>query len=131
MIAIRHRTASGRLDSLWDFDPARGVVEVVLRLASARPVAFTIRVCSRDSPRLWCHPILRVDAESWRILPATWMAKQSTVDRHLPQLAPSSCAGRAAAPFPCDLHAVIGASEHVLLSNTPPNVDLEIAELGL
>lgn len=131
MITVRHRTTSGRLDSMWEFDSERGCVEVVIRLASARPAAFTVKVCAPDKPRLWSHPIMRLDAESWRILPALWVVEHSSVAGQLPQLTPRPCTGRDASPFPCELHAVIGAGNHLALLNTPPAVDLEIAELDV
>ncbi len=52
MIQVRHRLASGRVDEAWEFDPARQVVEVVLRQGSAEPLAFTVPVCAIDRPRL-------------------------------------------------------------------------------
>ena len=114
---------------MWEFDPERGTVDLVVRLASARPLAFAVKVCSPDKPRLWAHPIMRIDQESWRILPAIWVVEHSV--GQLPKLTPRECGGKKASPFPCDLHAVIGTGSHLVLTNAPPNVDLEIAELDL
>lgn len=132
MIPIRHRTASGRLDSMWEFDSERRVVDLVIQLANAKPFAFAVKVCSTETPRLWSHPIMRLDLFAWRILPAVWTVDTTTSKvGEPPVLVPKSCGGRTARPFPCDLHAIIGDASHIVLTNAPLNVDQELAELDI
>lgn len=143
MVVVRHRTASGRLDALWEFDPARKVVELVLRLASEKPRAFTVAVCFPDRPRIWAHPLMRLDSESWRILPSLFVPIEEeeevgVEERHgvpFPRarpllLEPWECR-RAYRGLPCPLHAEIGTGSHLVLTNAPANVEIELAELSL
>lgn len=129
MIALRHRTASGRSDALWEFCSQRCVVEIVLRLGSADPLAVTIRVCAPDRPKLLCHPILRLDGESWRILPAIFVPAVSVSrDRDRSRLAPRDCStrnGGLAGAIPCELHSAIG-NVGLILSNAPEDQNREM-----
>jgi hypothetical protein len=127
MITVKHRSASGRLDHLWEFCPLRNVIELVIRIGNAAPAAFTIRVCSLEKPQLWCHPIARLDAESWRILPAYLIPGDGPG-----KVAPADCAVRGAGlrgAIPCTLHDRIG-SIHVVLTNAPDAQDREIEALS-
>lgn len=141
MLVLRHRSASSRLDALWEFDPARKVIDVVIRLGSEKPRAFTLPVCAPDKPRIWAHPILRLDGESWRILPSVFVPLEAAeelqaddvhgipIPRHAPiLLVPRDCREPAAA---CALHDAIGLGSHLVLTNAPPSIDIELAELSL
>lgn len=116
---------------MWEFDSERSVVELVIRLAGARPLGFTIKVCSPDKPRLWSHPIMRLDLFAWRLLPAVWGVDPTSKVGERPKLVATECGGRDARPFPCDLHAIVGAGSHIVLTNAPDNVDQELAELDI
>lgn len=125
MITLKHRTASGDLSNQWEFDSARSVIEAVITLGSAKPIAFTIRVCAVDKPELWCHPIARLDGESWRILPA--MIISAGVGKTEPRDCGHSIGLKAA--IPCDLHHVIGPKQ-IVLTNAPEEIDREIEALS-
>lgn len=139
LITVRHRTASSaRGDSnVWEYDPSRRVVDIVLRLGAAEPIAFAVIVCSPQRPRFAAHPIVRVDGESWRLLPSRFASIEdeclTTVELH-----------GIAFPWPrdvplqtvecrrgiCPLHAAIGTGTHLILANSPPIVDDELSELA-
>jgi len=129
MLTIRHRTASGDLSNQWDFDPVRSCVELVFRLGNAKPIAVTVKACALDRPKLWCHPITRLDGESWRILPAIWGVAPGSVVGVPPKLVPLDCIDRIGGPLACDLHNAVG-SVHVVLCNAPPVVDAELEALS-
>lgn len=133
MLALRHRSASGRLDQLWEFCAVRGVVEVVFRLAASEPIAVTVKVCHPDRPVLLAHPIMRLDGESWRILPAIFIPAVSVSrDRDRSRYVPRDCSARAGGlrdAVPCDLHTAIGSS-HIVLTNAPADIDAEMEALG-
>ncbi len=120
---------------MWEFDSERAAVDLVIRIASAKPVAFTIKVCSPQKPRLWSHPIMEVipstRARAWRLLPGIWGVDLTSKVGEPPKLVATPCGGRDARPFPCDLHAIIGHETHLILTDAPPTVDHELAELAL
>lgn len=130
MITIQHRSSPGRLDSMWEFDSERGVIEAVIRLGGTRAVGFTVPVCAPDKPRLWSHPIMRLDSVAWRILPAVWVVSPSSVVGRPPKLVPSECSRREGTA-PCALHEAIGAGSHLVLTGAPSDIDIEIVELDL
>ncbi len=132
MITLRHRSASGRLDALWDWDPERMVLDLVFRLGTAQPRAVTVKVCAVDTPRLWCHPLARLDGESWRILPAMFVPATSSLPGRPPTLAPRDCLGFGGGlrgAIPCELHEVVG-SGMVILTNCPTIICEELEALG-
>ncbi len=132
MISLRHRTASGNLDAMWEWDPARGILDLVFRLGSANPRAVTVKVCAIDRPALWCHPLARLDGESWRILPAMFVPANSSLPGRPPTLAPRDCLGSGGGlrgAVPCELHEVIATSMLVLV-NAPVDVSSELEALG-
>lgn len=114
MIQIRHRTASGRLDEMWEFDSERRVVDLVLRQAAAKPIAMTIPVCAIDRPRLAAFAMSRFDSESWRILPTRFIWE-----------------GERLVHFEVAIHPVIGGRVQLVLTHAPPAIDAELEMLGL
>jgi hypothetical protein len=129
MLTIRHRSASGHPDSLWEFDSGRGVIDLVFRLGSAAPIAVTVKICALERPKLWCHPITRLDGESWRILPAVWGVAPGSVIGQPPRLVPMDCVDRHGGPLECELHRAVGPGAHVILTNAPAVVDAELEGL--
>lgn len=130
MITIQHRSRSGRLESMWEFDSERGVIDAVIRLGGGRSAGFAIKVCAPDKPRLHAHPIMRLDSFAWRILPAVWIEVPPSDPARRPKLVPSECTGRSSA-VRCELHEAIGAGSHLVLTDAPPDIDIEIVELDL
>ncbi len=116
MIEIRHRSCSGRLDdvSMWEFDPSRRVVELVLRQGSARALELTIPVCVIDRPRLAAFAISRLDGCSWRILPIRFIWE-----------------GERLVYFEVAVHPAIGGRVQLVLTHAPAIVDAEFEALGL
>lgn len=112
MIVVKHRTASGRLDQLWDFDSARRVLDVVFRLGSAHPVAFTLQVCAPDRARIGAHPIMRLDGESWRVLPAVFRMEHGML-----------------VPVDAPIHESLGHGGQLVLTHAPADVDAELESL--
>lgn len=124
MITLKHRTASGRLDALWEFCGERRALELVFRLGHAKPLALTVPVCAVDNPVLLSHPIMRLDSSSWRVLPMIWIVGESG------RFAQLDCA-RKGASTPCELHRSIGGATHLVLTHAPDDVDLELESLSL
>ncbi len=114
MIHIRHRLASGRLDEAWEYDSARRCLDVVLRLGSASPIAFTLPVCAIDKPRLNAFAIARLDGESWRVLPSRFVLQGDKLVHH--EVA---------------IHESIGGRIQIVLTNAPSDVDAELEVLSL
>ena len=111
MIQVRHRLASGRLSEAWEFDPARGTLDVVLQQGSAEPLGLTIHVCGVDSPRLGAFAVSRLDGDSWRVLPAQYVfAGGRLVYRDAP------------------IHESLGMSM-LVLTHAPAEVDEELSRL--
>lgn len=112
MLQIRHRTASGSLTELWEFDPARRALDVVFQLGSAAPIAFTIPVCAPDRARVGAHPVMRLDGESWRVLPAAFRFEHDIL-----------------VPYDLPIHPSLGHGMQIILTHAPAEVDAEIAAL--
>lgn len=70
LATILHRTASGDLSSLWEYDPRRRVIIATVRMAGAAAVDFEVPVCSSDRMRHGAHVISRLDAQTWLLTPA-------------------------------------------------------------
>lgn len=70
MLHILHRTASGRLDSLWEYDPARRIVMLTVTLGSAQPVHVDVQVATSREPRRGSWKLTRLDESTWEILPS-------------------------------------------------------------
>ena len=114
MIQVRHRKASGRLDEAWEFDPARRVIDVVLRQGSAEPLAFAVPVCAIDKPRLGAFAMSRFDGESWRILPSRFVLQgEKLVHQELA------------------IHEAIGGRVQLVLTHAPLDVDAELEVMSL
>lgn len=114
MIHVRHRTASGRLDEVWEFDPVRKCMDIVFRLGSAKPVAFTLPICAIDKPRLHAFAISRLDGESWRLLPSRFMF-----------------AGDKLVHVEVAIHHSLDKRTMLVLSRAPSDVDAELDCLSL
>lgn len=112
MIEVRHRSASGRLDELWEYDSARRCLEIVLRLGSAEPIAFTLAVCAPDRARIGAHPIMRLDGESFRVLPAVFRLEHGML-----------------VPVDAAIHASLGPGSQLVLTHAPADVDAELQAL--
>lgn len=106
MREVRHRLASGDVSSCWEYDPSRRVVDCVVRVNDLVSIGLTIEVCAVDRPYFGAHPIMRLDGDSWRVLPVRWNG--AFVD----------------AP----LHASLG-HEQIVLTHAPADVDAELEEL--
>lgn len=115
--AVPHRSASGRLDACWDYDPARWVVDIVLRLGSATPIEMSIPVCSIDRGRLFAYAITRENEESWRVLPSIFFPVS-------PSVTTLYRVDRA-------LHLSLNRGDQIMLCNTPAGICLELEALAL
>lgn len=114
-ITVRHSTASGRLDECWDFDVIQQRIEALVRMGGVS-VPLEILVCSQERPRVGAHPILRVDSESWRVLPARYVVTW-------PHRSASLCA------VSCPIGDVLAPGQHLILIHAPPTVSAELAAL--
>jgi hypothetical protein len=112
LIQVRHRLASGRASEAWEFDSARKVIDVVLQQGSAEPIAFTLPVCAPDRPRVGAHPIMRLDGESWRVLPAVFRFE-----------------GALLLPMDAPVHETLGHGGQLILTHAPADVDAELGAL--
>jgi len=73
-LVVAHRDASGLLTGCWEFDPARGVVVLVVRVTdAAATVAVDVAVCSPERARHGAYPIRRYSGDMWRIWPALYV----------------------------------------------------------
>lgn len=104
MVFVRHRSSSGRLEDLWEFDPARGVVMLTFRLGSAPPVSIDVRVSSPERARIGSWYLKRTDESTWEIAPHVF-----GVERLVPH----------------PIHANLGGAAVVLL-DAPETVSLEL-----
>lgn len=116
MIHVRHRSASGRIDAMWEFDGQRRVLDVVIRRGNAT-MAFTLPVCAVDKPRFGAFGLTRLDASSWRVLPIryVWADASGTRLVHRSER----------------IHESLSLGDAVILSQAPPDVDAELSELSL
>lgn len=118
-VFVRHRTASGCLDSCWEYDSARRVIEVVFRLGEGSPIALTLPVCAIDKPRFHAFALARFDDSSWRLLPVRYvLAHPSRDDERLVH------DERA-------LHPSLDRGTQIILTNAPADVAADIEELSL
>lgn len=112
MLCLKHRTASGSLDELWEYDPARRALDIVCR-QGARTFAFRVSVCSPERPRLGAHALVRVSEGAWRLLPlAFYVAWEGLEPRD-----------RAIQPW-------LTPGDQILLTCAPPQIDSELEELA-
>lgn len=141
MLTLRHRTASGRLDELWEFDPARQVVELVFRLGAGPVRGFTISVCSPEKTTAFAHALMRRDADTWKILPSLFVPIDQApsyvivhgieVPRTMPLiLEAKECRSRRQARVAaCNLHEHIGYGMQIVLANAPDEVARELSRV--
>ena len=114
MIEVRHRLASGRADEAWEFDPARRVIDVVLRQGSDTPLAFAVPVCAIDKPRIGAFAMIRFDFESWRILPSRFvLSGERLVHQEI------------------RIHPDLGEHVQLVLTHAPYEVDAELEVMSL
>lgn len=143
MLTLKHRTASGgNLTNMWEYDPARRVLELVIREASGPTMDLTVPVCVSGRPRLGAHIITRVNEETWRILPShyglvsldasrEWRNVGHRVQTPTPMvLASRECATLHATLQACRLHSVIGWGAQVFLTNAPRDVQSDLEALA-
>ena len=151
MFTLNHRTVALASDSVWEFDPARRVVDMVIRLESGT-ICFALRVCAPDRASAFAHPVMRLDGEAWQILPAVFIPKDSpdtevtpvTLRSPVQSFLPRECT-RSLMPLQsslkgwprfnpdaisCPLHRAIGGSTHLVLLNAPSTIDAEMEELA-
>jgi hypothetical protein len=72
VISVPHRSRTGDEDVGWDFDAAAGLVRFAFRRGVV-VVDGELPVCTTERPRPGAHPIVRIDGESWRILPVRYV----------------------------------------------------------
>lgn len=106
MITVKHRTASGALDRMWEHDPARGCIIVVLPGA-----CLTIPVCTSAAPRHGAYHIVRLSEDCWRIAPAMFV-RRGSVWNTTPHAYPDS-----------------HVDEFIALTSAPEDVRAELEEL--
>lgn len=113
MLQVRHRLSSGgALWNIWDYDPARRVLDIVLKQGSADPIAFTLAICAPDRARANAHPMLRLDGDSFRVLPAVFRFESEML-----------------VPHDCALHKSLSFGDALILTHAPPDIDAELSEL--
>lgn len=113
MIQVRHRLSSGGvLWNIWDYDSARRVLEIVFQLGSAEPIAFTLSICAPDRARANAHPLLRLDGDSFRVLPAVFRVENEIL-----------------VPHDCALHSSLSHGDALVLTHAPADIDAELSEL--
>ena len=115
MITVKHVTASGRADQGWTFYPPDRRIDVLIR-RGACPLALALYVCSREQPAAGAHRILRVDSDSWRILPERFMR---IMVMGLARLI----------AIPAAIGSELAPGEHLLLTCCPENVTTELEAL--
>lgn len=112
-LVIAHRDASGLLTGCWEFDPARGVVVLVVRVTdAAATAAVDVAVCSPERARHGAYPIRRYSGDMWRIWPAQY-AYGPSGELHM---------------VPCPIVEANGIAP-VVLSHAPEAISLELAAL--
>jgi hypothetical protein len=104
LIFVKHRSASGRLEELWEYDPVRKVVMLTFKLGAATPVHLDVPVSSRHESRFGAWAIQRADGETWEIVPYRFGG--SELRAH-------------------PIHEALGG-ESVVLTNAPPGQALEL-----
>lgn len=115
-ICVRHRSASGQLDDeYWEYRRVDHRIDVTLRSGLLR-IRFEVKVCSQEKPDFGAHPIVRVDNESWRVLPARFVRCW----RHRIE---------ALAAISCPIGDILSPGQHLVLTNAPPHVSAELEVL--
>lgn len=107
MISLRHRSASGDLENGWEYDPAERRVHVAFKMGREE-MTFSIEVCAAERLSIGAHPIKRLDAESWRVLPErvirTWRDRVERLET-----------------IRCPFNGIVGYFA-IALTNTPADV---------
>lgn len=99
---------------MWEFDPQRRVIDLVLRQGSAKPIELTIPVCAIDKPRFGAFAMSRLDSDAWRILPTRFVFEGD-------KLVHQEVA----------IHEAIGARTMLALTHAPYEVDAELEVMSL
>lgn len=68
MICLRHRSASGDLANGWEYLPHERSILCNVRVGQ-RSVEFRVEVCARERLAFGAHPVVRLGAEEWCVLP--------------------------------------------------------------
>lgn len=77
LATVRHVSASGRLDSFWEWDPQRRLLLGRVKLASARPVDLEdVFLCTEARPRKFAWTISALSADSWLVHPTRYDATE-------------------------------------------------------
>lgn len=83
MLCLRHRSASGDLANGWEYLPHERSILCNVREGNLS-VEFRVEVCARERLAFGAHPIVRLGAEEWCILPErvirTWPHRQERLD---------------------------------------------------
>lgn len=111
MISVRHITAYGWLDEHWKYVADERRVLAAVRLGGL-VVALGVAVCASERPELGAYPIVRLDTESWRILPARFVRSWGSL----------TCVATPIA-------AQLGAGEQLTLTNAPAETSAALERL--
>lgn len=114
MIYARHRSASGPLDGEgWEFDRRHNRL-----LASVRQggilLPLDVPICSYGLPVFGAHPIVRIDGETWTVHPCRLVREWPGGFEQLRAMA-------------SEIGDCLGRGTQLVLTNTPHNVDAELA----
>lgn len=109
---VQHRTASGSLTQSWEYDARERRVHVSLRVGLVI-VGFSVAVCHGQRPRTGAHSIVRLDGETFRVLPARFV--QSFQHRRA-QLE----------PIACTVAEILAPGASLVLQQAPHHVSAEI-----
>ncbi len=107
MITLKHRTASGCLRALWEYDPARRVV-----IVSSGDFEIDVHVACESNPRQGGYVLSRKSETEWQIAPARFVKHRDT---WLADAAPFDGYGR--------------LNEFLMLTHAPPSVASEMEAL--
>lgn len=114
-LSVRHASASGRLDEEWSYLRNEQRIEALVRRGSV-VLRLSFAICAKAKVRFGAHPIVRVDGESWRVLPERGV-----------RIWPNGIERVVA--IPCPIGDELAPGEHLILTNTPASVDAELAAL--
>jgi hypothetical protein len=109
MIYVRHLSSAGDVGTCWSYDAQHHEISVMLPHA-----AFALVVCSPLMPRFGAFPVMRMDACTWKLVPARYTALRR---------------GGALITETWPLHENVGV-ETIALLDAPDRVSIELSELG-
>jgi len=115
MIQVRHETASGRLDEGWEYDRRHQRILASVRQGAAI-LALDFLVCSYGLPLFGAHPIMRIDGETWTVHPCRYVRVWPGGVEELRAIG-------------CPVGDMLAPGDQLILTNTPHNVDAELAKI--